>query len=72
MKRKDIATDTLIIQDGDEFEYIIEDSVKDFIDDIESRVNDARDFLESIKGVDDLERVEQCLDLLKEIANDLY
>lgn len=73
MKRGDITRDSITsIEENSEFEFFEEDSVMSFIDDIESRVLSAKDLLESIRGVDDLNQVEQCLDELKELASDLY
>jgi len=72
MKRSDILTDEIIDWDNTEREFLNSDSVKDFIDNIESRVTDARDFLEGIDSVSDLGAVELCLELLKEICLDLY
>ena len=72
MKRSDILTDEIIDWDNTEREFLNSDSVKDFIDNIESRVTDAKELLESITGIHQLDKVEECFELLKEIAKDLY
>jgi hypothetical protein len=46
--------------------------VKDYIDDIEYEVNEAKFKLESIKNVKDLIFVEDCLSALEDLSRDLY
>lgn len=55
-----------------EEDQIEKEEVSTFIDDIERRVIKALDQLEDIRGVENLNQVETCLDLLKELATDLY
>jgi hypothetical protein len=45
---------------------------KEIIDYIETRVNSAKDQLLGIKSINDLERVQECLDELQSLARDLY
>jgi hypothetical protein len=49
-----------------------EGELKEFIDEIESRVNDAESELIAIKAVDDLHRVEDCRSILALLSLDLY
>ena len=42
------------------------------VDDIEDKVNSAKDLLLAIKGVDDLTKVDECLYELDKLSLDLY
>ncbi len=48
-----------------------EEQLKDFIDEVESRVNDIIYLLE-IKSVSDLAQIEDALTVAKELSSDLY
>lgn len=50
----------------------LQDHVATFVDDIETRVGEAKDLLEDITSVSDLDNVEECLDVLNKLATDLY
>lgn len=52
--------------------YNLQSRVDDFVDDIEKKVNEAQDLLKEIASVGDLGNVEECLDVLDNLAKDLY
>lgn len=72
MKRSELDFEPLVDEDGTEDVFISERLIEDYLNDIESRVNECKDLLEDIKSVGDLNNVEECLGLLKEISLDLY
>lgn len=50
----------------------IEQEVSEFIDDIESRINDAVGKLDSVKSISDLDLVDDCKTILDSLSGDLY
>ncbi len=77
-KRKEILDESLDLEEcrrlgnGDTLFFIEESLVKSAIDDIESEVNEAKDYLTSISGISDLDKVQDCLDVLEKLSQNLY
>ncbi len=53
-------------------EAIDYDEVSSFIDSVETRVNNVVKKLEDISCLADLHEIEDCLDMLKDLSQDLY
>lgn len=73
MNRKQIMS--LIENALEQEEYTHEsvmDAMKEIIDEIESKVNQAKELIDTITGVDDLDHVNDALDVLKDLSKDLY
>jgi hypothetical protein len=61
MDRKDILS---VIEDKE-----TRDNVSDFIDSVERKVNDIKEIIEDIKGID---IIDDCFDKLDDLSKDLY
>jgi DNA-binding FrmR family transcriptional regulator len=56
----------------DEHKDIVGEAMKEVVDHIENVVNSAKRLLEDIHGVENLNQVEECKDILDQLASDLY
>lgn len=71
MKRNEINIESVIDQDNTELEYISLDSFKDFVDEVETKVNEIKGLLD-ITHIGELSNIEDAFDKVKDLADEMY